>query len=176
MCFKAKRLLQRTLGPVLMLMSVLSTNAWAEGAAKVNQVNMSPGVTEVGQSIFSLHMTILGICTVIGIGVFGVMRQLVNERQPELGIRLALGASSQSLGRLVVRDCLIRVGVGAVLAVAGVCLGVRTGFPGLLSVSVVDPWLWFSIIAVLAATASAACYVPARRAGRIDPIESLRSE
>jgi predicted permease len=110
------------------------------------------------------------------IGVFGVMRQLVNERQTEFGVRLALGASTKHLGRSVVRDCLIRVGIGAVLAVAGVSLGVRAGFPGLLWVSAVDPWLWLSIVAVVAATASAACYFPARRAGRTDPIEALRSE
>jgi predicted permease len=110
------------------------------------------------------------------IGVFGVMRQLVNERQTEFGVRLALGASSQSLGRSVVRDCLIRVGIGTVLALAGVFLGVRSGFPGLLEVSGVDPWLWLSIVAVVAASASVASYAPARRAGRTDPIEALRSE
>jgi cytochrome c oxidase subunit 2 len=69
MCFEAKRLLKLALGPVLMLMSVATLAAGGE----VNQVNMSPGVTEVGKSIFDLHMIILGICTVIGVGVFGVM-------------------------------------------------------------------------------------------------------
>jgi cytochrome c oxidase subunit 2 len=69
MCFEAKRLLKLALGPVLMLMSVVALAAGGE----VNQVNMSPGVTEVGKSIYDLHMVILIICTVIGIGVFGVM-------------------------------------------------------------------------------------------------------
>ncbi len=69
MCFKAKRLFRLAFGPVLMLLSVATLAAGGE----VNQVNMSPGVTEVGKQIYSLHMTILGICTVIGIGVFGVM-------------------------------------------------------------------------------------------------------
>ncbi len=69
MCFKAKRLLKLALGPVLMLMSVVALAAGGE----VNQVNMSPGATDVGKSIYDLHMIILGICTVIGIGVFGVM-------------------------------------------------------------------------------------------------------
>jgi cytochrome c oxidase subunit 2 len=67
MSFDAKRLLKLTLGPVLMLMSAAAL------AAEVNQVNMSPGVTEVGRQIYDLHMIILGICVVIGIGVFGVM-------------------------------------------------------------------------------------------------------
>ncbi|MCB1699469.1 MAG: cytochrome c oxidase subunit II [Halioglobus sp.] len=69
MCFEAKRLLKLALGPVLMLISVA---ALAAGGG-VNEVNMPPGVTEVGARIYDLHMLILGICTVIGLGVFGVM-------------------------------------------------------------------------------------------------------
>ena len=69
MCFEAKRLCKLALGPVLMLMSAL---AMASGG-DVSQVNMSPGVTEVGKKIYDLHMLIFWICTVIGVGVFGVM-------------------------------------------------------------------------------------------------------
>jgi cytochrome c oxidase subunit 2 len=69
MCFEAKRLCKLALGPVLMLMSAL---AMASGG-EVSQVNMSPGVTEVGKKIYDLHMLIFWICTVIGAGVFGVM-------------------------------------------------------------------------------------------------------
>ena len=69
MCFEAKRLLKLALGPVLMLMSVAATAAGGE----VSSVNMPESVTEVGESIYDLHMIILWICTVIGVGVFGVM-------------------------------------------------------------------------------------------------------
>jgi cytochrome c oxidase subunit 2 len=69
MCFEAKRLLKLALGPVLMLMSGVALAAGGEAS----QVNMSPGVTEVGKSIYDLHMVILWICSVIGVGVFGVM-------------------------------------------------------------------------------------------------------
>jgi cytochrome c oxidase subunit 2 len=69
MCFEAKRLLKLALGPVLMLMSVAAAAAGGE----VSSVNMSPGVTEVGENIYDLHMIILWICTIIGVGVFGVM-------------------------------------------------------------------------------------------------------
>ena len=68
MCLEAKRLFKLALGPVLML---IHTAAIAAG--EVSSVNMSPGVTEVGQEIYDLHMIILGICVVIGLGVFGVM-------------------------------------------------------------------------------------------------------
>ena len=69
MCVKAKRLLKLALGPVLMLTSAV---ALAYGP-EVNQVNMAPGPTEVGERIYDLHMIILWICTIIGLGVFGVM-------------------------------------------------------------------------------------------------------
>jgi cytochrome c oxidase subunit 2 len=68
MWFEAKRLSRLALGPVLML-----TSALALASGEVNQVNMPVGVTDVGRQIYDLHMIILGICTVIGIGVFGVM-------------------------------------------------------------------------------------------------------
>ena len=69
MRFEAKRLFRLALGPVLMLLSAASLAAGSE----VSSVNMSPGVTEVGRGIYDLHTLILVICTVIGIGVFGVM-------------------------------------------------------------------------------------------------------
>ena len=69
MCFEAKRLLKLALGPVLMLISAVVLGYGPEQA----QVNMAPGATEVGERIYDLHMIILWICTVIGLGVFGVM-------------------------------------------------------------------------------------------------------
>ena len=69
MCFEAKRLYKLALGPVLMLMSA---TALAYGS-EAYQVNMEPGVTEVGKQIYDLHMIIFWICTIIGVGVFGVM-------------------------------------------------------------------------------------------------------
>lgn len=72
MLLKANRLFKLALGPVLMLLSLASAGAVAAGS-KVNQVNMSPGVTEVGQKIYDLHMLIFWICVIIGALVFAVM-------------------------------------------------------------------------------------------------------
>ncbi|MBT5006909.1 MAG: cytochrome c oxidase subunit II [Halieaceae bacterium] len=69
MCFEAKRLFRLALGPVLMLLSAATMAAGGE----VSSFNMSPGVTAVGKEIYSLHMIIFWICTIIGVGVFGVM-------------------------------------------------------------------------------------------------------
>jgi cytochrome c oxidase subunit 2 len=77
MCVEAKRLSKLALGPVLMV-----TGAASAVAREVNQVNMYQGVTDVSQSVFSLHMMIFWICTVIGIGVFGVMfYSIINHRK-----------------------------------------------------------------------------------------------
>jgi len=110
------------------------------------------------------------------VGVFGVMSQLVSERRVEMGVRLALGASARGLVGLVVRDGLIRIGLGATLGLAGVLGSVGAGFPGLLGVSAPDPRFWLAIVAVVGTAAAAACYVPARRAAQVDPMQALRSE
>ena len=85
MCFEAKRLCKLALGPVLMLMSAL---AMASGG-EVSQINMSPGVTEVGKKIYDLHMLIFWICTVIGAGVFGVMFYSIIYHRKSKGVKPA---------------------------------------------------------------------------------------
>ena len=93
MCLEAKRLYKLALGPVLMLMSAAVLAAGGE----VNQVNMSPGVTEVGKEIYDLHMIILGICTVIGIGVFGVMFYSIIYHRKSKGVTPATFHESTSI-------------------------------------------------------------------------------
>ncbi len=110
------------------------------------------------------------------IGVFGVMRQLVDERRPELGVRLALGASARDVVRSVVGDGLIRVALGAAAAALFVSVSTRFAFAGLLSLSAADPALWMAMLATLALAATAACYLPARHAAQVDPMEVLRCE
>jgi putative ABC transport system permease protein len=110
------------------------------------------------------------------VGVFGVMGQLVNERRPELGVRFALGASPGAVLRSVVGDGLIRVGLGAGMAVVGISVVVRLTFSGFLRLAAADPRFWLATVGAVAITAVAACYWPARRAGAVDPMEVLRCE
>lgn len=88
MHLQAKRLYKLALSPVLLLLSLLSTGAWAEEAQRW-QVNMTPGVTEVGEKIYDLHMTILWICVWIGVVVFGVMMYSVFTHRKSLGAKPA---------------------------------------------------------------------------------------
>ena len=82
MSFEAKPLCKLALGPVLMLMGVAALAAGGE----TNQMNMSPGATPVSQSVYHLHMIILWICTVIGIGVFGVMLYSIIYHRKSRGV------------------------------------------------------------------------------------------
>ena len=111
-----------------------------------------------------------------GVGLYGLISYTVAQRVPEIGVRLALGATPGQVGGLIVRQ-----GVG--LAVAGVALGIVGALvttrliEGLLySVSATDPVVYSALAAVLLAIAVLACYVPARRAMRVDPMTALRSD
>jgi cytochrome c oxidase subunit 2 len=85
---QAKRLYKLALSPVLLLLSFLSTSTWAEEAQRW-QMNMSPGVTEVGAEIYDLHMIVFWICVVIGILTFGAMFYSVFAHRKSKGVKPA---------------------------------------------------------------------------------------
>jgi ABC-type antimicrobial peptide transport system permease subunit len=111
-----------------------------------------------------------------GVGVYGLISFTVTQRVPEIGVRLALGASPRHVFAQV-------IGQGLRLAVIGVVLGLvvaaaaTTLVRGLLfNTSPTDPFVYAALSALLLAMAALACYVPARRAMRVDPMTALRSE
>ncbi len=110
------------------------------------------------------------------IGIYGVMAYLVNQGTREIGIRMALGATQRNILNLVVRK-------GMALALGGVLIGLTAAFALtrlmrslLFGVNSSDPATFVAISLLLAAVALLASYIPARRAARIDPMISLRSE
>jgi predicted permease len=110
------------------------------------------------------------------LGMYGVPAFSVSRRTQELGIRLALGASSRSLIRLVVYEGLVPVAAGLALGLLGALAAGRLIQGLLFDVAASDPLALGGVMALLIVVASAACYIPARRIARIDPVEALRSE
>jgi predicted permease len=110
------------------------------------------------------------------IGVYGVMAYLVSQGTRELGIRLALGAAPRDLLTLVIRQGMVVAMVGTALGVVGAMLLTRFMRALLFGVRPSDPVTFAAIATTLTVVALAASYIPARRAARIDPIVSLRSE
>jgi putative ABC transport system permease protein len=132
-----------------------------------------------GSRRFNLYLLGLfaGVALVLAaIGLFGVMTYLVSQRTREIGVRLALGASRFEVFRLI-------LGRGAALAAGGALLGVggamwltRLMENLLFGISASDLVTFIAVPLLLMAVALLACYVPARRAMRTDPVTALRAE
>jgi predicted permease len=110
------------------------------------------------------------------IGIYGVIAYVVSQRTREIGIRSALGAEPRQLKRMFLRHGLALSGIGIVVGLAAAAALGRLMSSQLFGTSSTDPPAYVAALVVIFAAASLASYLPARRAARIDPMETLRTE
>ncbi|MBV9618646.1 MAG: FtsX-like permease family protein, partial [Verrucomicrobia bacterium] len=133
----------------------------------------------VGQT--RLMMWLLGIFACVAlllasIGIYGAVAYSVEQRTGEIGIRMALGAQTRDVLRLIVNQGMKPVVIGLAIGLASVFALGRLITGQLYQVSANNPVLLASATMLLAATALIACLVPARRAAMLDPVQALRTE
>jgi macrolide transport system ATP-binding/permease protein len=131
---------------------------------------------------FPGERTLSGLLTVFGgvalllacLGTYGVVAATVRRRTVEVGIRMALGADRREVVALIVRDSLLPVGVGLLVGVAAALASARLVEAMLFGVTATDARILTAAAVVIAAVATAASFLPARRASRINPVRALR--
>ena len=130
-------------------------------------------------SLFSIFGVVAFILSAVGL--YGVMSFSVTQRTQEFGIRMALGADAARIFQLVMRQGAWQLAIGLTLGIgfAALFLGVVAAAALqniLFKVNALDPFIYFSVAALLTAVAAASCFVPARRATRVNPMIALRAE
>ncbi|HKQ62078.1 MAG TPA: ABC transporter permease [Candidatus Polarisedimenticolaceae bacterium] len=110
------------------------------------------------------------------LGIYGVLAHAVSQRTREIGVRIALGARPTSVLGMVVRNAMLLTGIGMGVGLASALALSRLLRGQLFEVSPTDPGVYAGVALLLAAVALLACWVPARRAARVDPLVALRCE
>jgi putative ABC transport system permease protein len=118
---------------------------------------------------------LLGLALAI-LGVYGVVSYSAAQRTHEIGIRMALGAEPGQVIGTIFRQGLTIVGIGILLGLLAAAGIAKLAGSFLVGVSAIDPLTFVSVSMLLAAIALLACYIPARRATRVDPMIALRYE
>ena len=136
-----------------------------------------------GNRVIATLFTIFGIVAFIlsGVGLYGVMSFSVNQRTQEFGIRMALGADAKRIFQMVMQQGAWQLAIGLVLGIgaAALLLGVLAANALqniLFKVKPLDPTIYFVVAGLLTFVAAISCFVPARRATRVNPMVALRTE
>ncbi|HKY04344.1 MAG TPA: FtsX-like permease family protein, partial [Blastocatellia bacterium] len=110
------------------------------------------------------------------IGIYGVMSYAVSRRTREIGIRIALGAQPSDVLRLAIGQGMTLVVIGVLIGVSAAAALTRLAKSFLFGVSATDPLTYVAVAGLLLGVALLACYIPARRGTKIDPMAALRHE
>ena len=110
------------------------------------------------------------------VGIYGILAGSVTERQREIGVRAALGASPRNILILILRQGMTLVAIGATIGLAAAILTSQALVPLLFGISKLDPVTYLGVIALLLSVSAIACLIPARRAASVNPVDALRAE
>jgi putative ABC transport system permease protein len=121
--------------------------------------------------VFSMFALLLA-----SIGIYGVIAYSVAQRTHEIGIRLAVGAQTRDVMKMIIKQGMILALIGAGLGLAGAFVATRVMRGLLFGVSATDPLIFIGVSLLITMVALLACYIPARRATKVDPLIALRYE
>ncbi|MGE3732364.1 MAG: ABC transporter permease [Blastocatellales bacterium] len=155
----------RALDPSLPLTNIKTLEAWR------NEVLAQPRFNTFLLGVFASLAVVLAL-----VGLYGVMSYSVTQRTQEIGVRMALGAQSLDVMRLVVTQGLKLIGSGVLLGLIGALAVTRLLQSWLFGIGASDPATFIIVSLLLGLVALAACWIPARRATKVDPMVALRCE
>ena len=139
--------------------------------ARVDRLRAQPRFDAVLTGLFAMLGLLLA-----GIGLFGLVSYSVARRTSEIGVRMALGAQKRDVVNLIVRQGLKLLLMGLIIGIGGALAVTRFLSSMLYGVTPTDPLTFIAVSLILIVVALAACYIPARRAAKVDPIVALRYE
>jgi putative ABC transport system permease protein len=176
-------ILVRTAGEPKALLNTVRQEIWSvdRGVALTMTGSLVDFMKQISYAEPRFSLILLGVFAAAGlllvaIGVYSVMAYTVSRQAHEIGIRMALGAGRGDVMRLVLRLGLRLVGVGVLIGIAASLGAGRIIASQLWGVSPHDPAALAAVVGVMVLAGAAACYIPARRALKVDPIVALRSE
>lgn len=167
--------------PMVLTPDVRATVAAIDPNLPIYEIDSMEGVIDTNTWIFGLFGSMFGIFGMIAlfmsaVGLYGVMAFSVNRRTQEMGIRMAMGASTFRIMRMVLRTGLSQIAIGMIVGLAVGALAARPLRYIMFDVETNDLSVYGSIVLTLVLTGLIACLAPARRATRVDLVTALRAE
>jgi putative ABC transport system permease protein len=175
-------LLVRTAGDPLLVVNAVRQAIWEQDAdlAIFNVATLDETLAEsLATERFTTVLLLVfgGVALILAlVGVYGVLAYLVARRRHEIGVRLAIGASSEEIVRMVLRQGMVLALVGMFLGVTGAVALSGSLRSLLFEISPLDPATYVMAATGLVVAAGMACLMPALRASRVDPVEAMRTE
>ncbi|MGH9855845.1 MAG: FtsX-like permease family protein, partial [Blastocatellia bacterium] len=172
----------RVSGDPMQMLAAVRGQVWAvDKNQPVFNIQTMEGLLAKSVGLRRFNLLLLGVFALVGlalagVGIHGVMSYTVTQRTREIGVRMALGAQASDVLRLVIGEGMKLAFIGVLLGVGGALAVTRLLTTLLFGVSATDPLTFVIIAAVLTLVALLACWLPARRATKADPLVALRHE